>query len=143
MEEINLFDRNIELLKKNNPQLADLVLACPDASEEELDCQIVNGRETTVSVNGVQLTSRHDGLLQMQQMCDDLNPNVREVEVYGHGLGDIGNYLLDNYKDITRINFHILNLSLFKILLSVVDFPLDNPKIKWIYKKVQLLLNKS
>ena len=135
MEEINLFDRNIELLKKNNPQLADLVLACPDASEEELDCQIVNGRETTVSVNGVQLTSRHDGLLQMQQMCDDLNPNVREVEVYGHGLGDIGNYLLDNYKDITRINFHILNLSLFKILLSVVDFPLDNPKIKWIYKK--------
>ena len=87
MEEKSLFDRNIELLRKNYPRLA--------------------------------------------------NPAITTVDVYGHGLGDLGNYLLDNFKQLNQINFHILNLALFKILLSVVDFPLDNPKIRWIYENDQ------
>ena len=137
MEEKSLFDRNIELLRKNYPRLAELVEACPDTATEELDCQIVNGKQSTVTVNGIQLTSRHDVVLQMEQMCAELNPAITTVDVYGHGLGDLGNYLLDNFKQLNQINFHILNLALFKILLSVVDFPLDNPKIRWIYENDQ------
>lgn len=134
-DEINLYEHNLELLDQVNPELAALIRDCPDATEEELNCQIVNGKESTVSVNGIQLTSRHDSLLQMQQMCKDLDPNVKTVDVYGVGLGDLGRYLLDQYTKLTKVRIHILNLPLFKILLSIVDFPLDNPKIEWIYKK--------
>ncbi|MEE2774080.1 MAG: 6-hydroxymethylpterin diphosphokinase MptE-like protein [Pseudomonadota bacterium] len=106
---------------KNNPQLARLVEAFSISSR---DYSIIRGASKTLSVSGVQLSSRH----QPEQEAEVQASNILESDnlyIYGLGLGYLCEALLRR-KNLKALNIKILNLRLFSLILRFRD------QTKWL-----------
>ena len=112
-----LLSANLEIINQRWPRLAS---ALQVASVEDLDANLVTGHNQTISVNGIQLSSRHNRIAEAQLFINQLPVDATHVTVYGIGMGDVPSLLIDD-KKMKKIDVCLLNLSLFKLLLSYTD----------------------
>ncbi|MFB2679602.1 motility associated factor glycosyltransferase family protein [Shewanella mangrovisoli] len=112
-----LFATNLSIITKRWPIVA---AAVKSQSIDHLDAHLVTGRNQTISVNGIQLSSRHDRLAEAQLFIDTLPPNTNHVTIYGIGMGDVPSLLTDN-PQYQKIEVCIFNLAVFALLLCYTD----------------------
>lgn len=112
-----LFALNLHIIEQRWPVFAS---ALRFQSFDELDANLVTGINQTISVNGIQLSSRHNRIAEAQLFINQLPLDCNQVTVYGIGMGDVPSLLADNEK-IESIDICPLNLGLFALLLSYTD----------------------
>ena len=122
----DLFTSNINLIEERWPVVA---AAIKSQSIDHLDAHLVQGQNQTISVNGIQLSSRHDRMAEVYLNISQLPPNSHTIHLYGLGLGDLPRELLINYP-LEKLNVTILNLAVTQLVLSYTDQTdwLSNPK---------------
>lgn len=130
-----LFTSNLNIISQRWPTLAS---GLKFDSINDFDACLITGNNQTISVNGIQLSSRHDRMAEAQIFIQQLPPNCSLVTVYGVGMGDVATLLTDdpNYK---RITICLLNLSLFALLIAYTDQSewLTDPRVNLIHKLEQ------
>ncbi|MCU8087205.1 motility associated factor glycosyltransferase family protein [Shewanella sp. SM21] len=112
-----LFASNLNIIVKRWPIVA---AAVKSQTINELDAHLINGRNQTISVNGIQLSSRHDRIAEARLFISTLPADATHVTVYGVGMGDVPSLLIDNPQYLS-IDICILNLSVFALLISYTD----------------------
>ncbi|MBC3774886.1 6-hydroxymethylpterin diphosphokinase MptE-like protein [Pseudomonas sp. SWRI99] len=124
------FQANAEVLQRRWPALFELLMAEDSAA---VQAELVQGLGSTLSVGGIQLTSRHDRLHEAQIQAASL-PDKAQLHVYGTGLGDLPGLLLER-AGLQRLYVHILNGALFALVLQLLDQRqwLDDPRIELFY----------
>ncbi|VEF25292.1 Uncharacterized protein conserved in bacteria [Shewanella baltica] len=133
-----LFASNLNIIVKRWPIVA---AAVKNQTINELDAHLVNGRNQTISVNGIQLSSRHDRLAEAQLFISTLPADATHVTVYGVGMGDVATILACD-PSLKYIRICPLNLSLFVLLLTYTDQSewLSNPRVELEHQPQQTTL---
>jgi len=123
-------ERNASVLERRWPTLhGRLMLEASGA----LQADLVEGLGSTLSINGIQLTSRHDRIAEARLQAASLPADSAVVHVYGTGLGDLQNELLAR-PSLQRLYVHILNGAVFALVLQLLDQPwLDDPRVELLY----------
>lgn len=112
-----LFALNIHIITQRWPELAAKIRA---QSFEHFDALLVEGLNQTISVDGIQLSSRHNRVAEAQLFIDTLPVNCDHVTLYGIGMGDVPILLLEQQK-LTQLNVCLFNTALFALLISYTD----------------------
>ncbi|SCZ28205.1 MULTISPECIES: motility associated factor glycosyltransferase family protein [unclassified Pseudomonas] len=125
------FERNLQIIQQRWPVLAER-LSMEDVGGLQVD--LVEGLGSTLSVNGIQLTSRHDRLAEAGQQAASVALDASIVHVYGTGLGDLQNRLLER-AGLERLFVHVLNGAVFALVLQVLDQSpwLADPRVVLLY----------
>lgn len=127
----DIFQRNCAVLMQRWPHVMQRLLA-----EESLtlSVELLEGPSPTLSVGGIQLTSRHDRIKEAQQQAASLPADSPQLHVYGTGLGDLQRVLLASTA-ADQVHVHILNGALFMLVLQSLeqDDWLDDPRISLHY----------
>src|SRR3546814_16009792 len=76
------FERNFQVIEQRWPALAQRLLL---ENAGELQADLVEGLGSTLSINGIQLTSRHDRLAEAALQAASLLSGATAVHVYGDG----------------------------------------------------------
>lgn len=123
--------RNAEVIQVRWPALWARLLV---EDSEALPVELVQGQGSTLSIAGIQLTSRHDRTREARLQAASLPPNSAVINLYGTGLGDLQQVLLEN-TDLARLNVHILNGAVFALVLQVLDQQqwLEDPRVELSY----------
>jgi len=82
--------------------------------------QLLEGQGSTLSVAGIQLTSRHDRLAEAQIQADSLPAESPVIHLYGTGLGDLQRVLLACDR-LQQLYVHILNGALFALVMQLLE----------------------
>jgi hypothetical protein len=82
--------------------------------------QRVQGCGSTLSIDGVQLTSRYDRLAEARLQAESLALDSTTVHLYGTGLGDLQAVLLAR-PALQTLQVYILNGALFTLILGLLD----------------------
>ncbi|MGC5700257.1 DUF115 domain-containing protein [Pseudomonas sp. NFXW11] len=123
------FEHNARLIGERWPAMLPRLLA---EDSDALQADLVEGLGSTLSVGGIQLTSRHDRTREAELQAASL-PEVPVVHVYGCGLGDLQQVLLAR-PGLQRLHVHILNGALFKLVLQLLEQPwLADPRVELLY----------
>lgn len=127
----DIFQRNLAVLQQRWPTVAQRLLA---EAVDGVTAELVEGRTPTLSVSGIQLTSRHDRVKEARFQAGSLPAEAREVHVYGTGLGDLQRVLLVA-STLERLHVHILNGALFATVLRLLeqDDWLSDPRLTLAY----------
>ncbi|WP_153913937.1 motility associated factor glycosyltransferase family protein [Shewanella sp. TC10] len=122
-----LFVQNNHIINQRWPEIAQLLLA---QSIDQLDAQLVTATQQTISVDGIQLSSRYNRLAEAQLMIGQVNEDATNISVYGLGMGDVPSLLID-IKELESITVLPLNFALLALLLSYTDQTewLSHPKV--------------
>lgn len=112
-----LLIKNLDIIQQRWPILAS---ALRFQKIDELDAQLVIGQNQTISVNGIQLSSRHNRIAEAELLINNAEFNKQKVTVYGVGMGDVPSVLVDDLT-IVQLEVNLLNLQLFALLLSYTD----------------------
>lgn len=111
------FERNGELIQRRWPNVWHRLTVENSAA---LQTDLVEGLGSTLSINGIQLTSRHDRTREALLQADSLPVDSPVVHVYGTGLGDLQLQLLER-AGLERLYVHILNGAVFALVLQLLD----------------------
>ena len=124
------FQANAEVLQRRWPALFERLMAEDSAA---VQAELVQGLGSTLSVNGVQLTSRHDRTHEARVQAVSLADKA-QLHVYGTGLGDLPAVLLER-AGLERLYVHILNGALFALVVQLLDQRqwLDDPRVELFY----------
>lgn len=134
------FQLNAAVLQHRWPQVFARLL---DEDDEALEVQLVNGLEATLSVDGIQLTSRHDRMAEARLQAASLPAGSPLLHLYGTGLGDLQQVLLEQ-PGLQRLQVHILNGAVFCLVLKLADQTswLSDPRVELgyaaDYREIQL-----
>lgn len=85
-----------------------------------VNAELVEGRGSTLSVNGIQLTSRHDRVAEAEQHTASVPNKAPAVVLYGTGLGDAQRVLLKR-KKLKELHVRIMNSAVFALVLHLLD----------------------
>ncbi|HEX5791742.1 MAG TPA: 6-hydroxymethylpterin diphosphokinase MptE-like protein [Rheinheimera sp.] len=113
------FEQNIAIIARRWPAL----LSClQQAGEEQYrpDVQLAQGQDSTLLINGVQLTSRHNRAKEAQLQSAKLPAAARIVTLYGTGLGDLQQLLLSSAQ-LRQLTVCIMNEYVFALVLQLLD----------------------
>lgn len=110
------FQRNAEVIQARWPSLFER-LAREDG--DSVNAVLVEGLGSTLSVDGIQLSSRHDRLAEARLQAASL-PDAALLNLYGTGLGDLQDALLQR-PGLQRLQVNILNGALFVLVLHLLD----------------------
>ncbi|WP_025111951.1 motility associated factor glycosyltransferase family protein [Pseudomonas sp. H1h] len=124
------FQANAEVIQQRWPALFARLMA-EDSSA--IQAELVQGLGSTLSVDGIQLTSRHDRVHEARVQASSLAEKPR-LHVYGTGLGDLPSVLLER-DGLERLYVHILNGALFALVLQLLDQRqwLADPRVELMY----------
>jgi len=124
------FQANAEVLQRRWPALFERLMAEDTAA---VQAELVQGLGSTLSVNGVQLTSRHDRIHEARIQASSL-ADKPQLHVYGTGLGDLPSVLLER-EGLERLYVHILNGALFALVVQLLDQRqwLEDPRVELFY----------
>ena len=125
------FERNLQVIQQRWPALAERLLL---EDVGGLQADLVEGLGSTLSINGIQLTSRHDRLAEAGLQAASLPQDAAVVHVYGTGLGDLQSHLLER-TGLERLSVHILNGAVFALVLQLLDQSpwLADPRVALLY----------
>jgi len=89
---------------------------------------------STLSIGGIQLTSRHDRIHEARTQAASLPTDKPQLHVYGTGLGDLPTVLLER-DGLEQLYVHILNGALFALVLQLLDQRqwLQDPRVELLY----------
>lgn len=99
-----------------SPQLLDDIR---EANSPSLNFDIVTGNSVTISVSGIQLSSRHNPRAEASFQASKI-PNTNIIYLYGVGLGYLPEELLKR-ESLKTLNVKILNIRLFSLILGLRD----------------------
>ncbi|WP_160106526.1 motility associated factor glycosyltransferase family protein [Pseudomonas izuensis] len=125
------FERNAQVIQRRWPALyARLLIEDTNA----LQADLVEGLGSTLSINGIQLTSRHDRTREARLQADSLPAGSQMLHVYGTGLGDLPMDLLQR-TGLERLYVHILNGAVFSLVLQLIDQRswLSDPRVELLF----------
>lgn len=124
------FQANAEVLQRRWPVLFERLMAEDSAA---VQADLIQGLGSTLSVNGVQLTSRHDRNHEARVQAASLVDKA-QLHVYGTGLGDLPAVLLER-AGLERLYVHILNGALFALVVQLLDQRqwLEDPRVELFY----------
>ncbi|OYQ04342.1 motility accessory factor Maf-2 [Pseudomonas mandelii] len=125
------FEHNVKVIEHRWPALAVRLLI---ENTSQLQADLVEGLGSTLSINGIQLTSRHDRSREAALQADSLPVDSPVVHVYGTGLGDLQMELLQR-AGLERLYVHILNGAVFALVLQLLDQQpwLSDPRVELLY----------
>jgi hypothetical protein len=112
-----VFQRNTEVLQRRWPALLERLQG---VAGEALEAELVEGLGSTLSVSGIQLTSRHDRLAEARLQAQSLPADSPTLHLYGAGLGDLQRVLLER-PGLARLRVYLLNGALFQLVLQLLD----------------------
>ncbi|MFD2168135.1 motility associated factor glycosyltransferase family protein [Thalassotalea euphylliae] len=123
---MSFLSQNLAVIERRWPQLHESL--CTTATNN-LDVAYENN---TVVINNIQLTSNYDRLSEAKLLVEQVDDNHSPVFVFGLGLGDHINRLIEVYPQ-REIKVCITNFKTASVSLSAVEHP-------WItHQNVQLL----
>lgn len=124
------FELNAAVLGSRWPQVLSRLL---EENDEALKLELVQGQESTLSVDGIQLTSRHDRIAEARLQAASL-PDHCVLHLYGTGLGDMQRVLLER-PGLQQLRVRILNGALFSWVLKLTDQTswLSDPRVVLAY----------
>ncbi|MQA52985.1 motility associated factor glycosyltransferase family protein [Pseudomonas piscis] len=124
------FERNAQVIGRRWPGVLERLQAEDGTA---LQADLVEGLGATLSVAGVQLSSRHDRASEARFQATSL-PDDAVLHLYGCGLGDLQLELLARSR-LQRLHVHILNGAVFKLVLQLLeqDAWLSDPRVELQY----------
>lgn len=111
-------DDNMAVIRRRWPMLASHLERIEAIAVERVE--LVEGLDSTLRIDGVQLTSRHGRQSEAQLQAKALPADCHEATLYGTGLGDLQAVLLAS-EQLTQLEVYILNAALLKLVLSLLD----------------------
>lgn len=122
-----IFIQNVTIIRQRWPHLYNVLI---QQDTNTLSAVLVDGLSSTLQVDGIQLTSRHDRIKEAFQQANSV-PESQELHLYGTGLGDLQLELLKR-SGLLRLNIHILNETLFALVLHLLDQQewLNDPRVE-------------
>lgn len=114
-----IYQANIAVIQARWPGLMGRLLD-EDLTALQAGSDLVEGLEGTLRINGVQLTSRHGRVREAQVQADTLPVASPVITLYGCGLGDLQQVLLQR-KRLRELRVRILNLGVFALVLHLLD----------------------
>ncbi|AZD14557.1 DUF115 domain-containing protein [Pseudomonas chlororaphis] len=125
------FEGNARAIQARWPRLLERLLAEDSAG---LQADLVEGLGSTLSISGIQLTSRHDRTAEARAQAASLPADSPVIHLYGTGLGDLQQILLEN-PALQRLQVHILNGAVFALVLQLLDQQawLNDPRVELGY----------
>ncbi|MHC8412396.1 motility associated factor glycosyltransferase family protein [Pseudomonas sp. Hz4] len=125
------FDDNAQVIERRWPALHVRLMLEDSAS---VQVELIEGLGSTLSIGGIQLTSRHDRVHEARVQAASLPTGKAQLHVYGTGLGDLPTVLLER-AELERLYVHILNGALFVLVLQLLDQRqwLDDPRVELLY----------
>ncbi|MFB3239132.1 DUF115 domain-containing protein [Aeromonas salmonicida] len=111
-----LFAQHGRLIRQRWPALWPRLLA---QDVESIQAELTEGLGSTLSIDGIQLTSRHDRVKEAELQAASL-PEVAVLHLYGTGLGDLPRALLGR-SGLKRLEVKIMNGALFALILRLLD----------------------
>lgn len=114
----DIYETNLSALRERWPLIADKV---DQAELSSYAFEITLGDTATVSVNGKQLTSRHNAVAEAETQAGTI-PAVKVLHLYGFGLGFLADHLLNTRSDLQRLEIRLTNLAIFKFIIGILDF---------------------
>jgi len=125
------FEHNAQVIQNRWPALLARLL---DEDSQALQADLVEGLGSTLSIAGIQLTSRHDRTREARLQADSLPPESPVLHVYGTGLGDQQHVLLERPM-LQRLYVHILNGAIFALVLQLLEQRqwLNDPRVELMY----------
>ncbi|MGE8398843.1 MAG: motility associated factor glycosyltransferase family protein [Burkholderiales bacterium] len=123
-------EHHARVLGERWPVLLERLLA---EDSDALQADLVEGLGSTLSIAGIQLTSRHDRTREAHTQAASL-PEAPVLHLYGCGLGDLQRALLQR-PELTRLYVHILNGAVFRLVLQLLDQQdwLADPRVELLY----------
>ncbi len=110
-----LYTQNIQLIEKRWPEIAAHI---GQQNIESLDAQLVEAKAQTISINGIQLSSRYDALEEAFFYRSQTEGEV--YYLFGVALGDIPK-LLAHDSNAKEIHIFLLNPDVFKLVLHFTE----------------------
>jgi hypothetical protein len=110
------FSENIAVIARRWPDIYQQLNAVDPV---DFQPEIKEGLASTLVINGIQLTSRHDRIHEAKVQTDSL-PQAAILHLYGVGLGDIPRILLER-KSLHCLHVYILNEALFLLVNHLLD----------------------
>lgn len=125
------FQANAEVIERRWPALYARLL---NEDSSAIEAELTQGLGSTLSIDGIQLTSRHDRVREAQIQAASLPADKPQLHVYGTGLGDLPTVLLER-TGLERLYVHILNGALFALVLQLIDQRewLQDPRVELLY----------
>jgi len=111
-----LFACHGQLISERWPTLWPRLLAQDVAP---LQVELTEGLGSTLSVDGIQLTSRHDRVKEAELQAASL-PDEPLLYIYGTGLGELPRALLQR-SSLHRLEMKIMNGALFALVLRLLE----------------------
>lgn len=112
-----IYQLNLSVLKERWPEFAAKI---DHADLSPYQFEITLGDTSTVSVNGIQLTSRHAPLAEAEIQAN-ATPFAEKLYLYGFGLGFLADHLLKTRNDLKSLEIKITNAAIFKFILNILD----------------------
>jgi hypothetical protein len=112
-----ILQRNLAVIEQRWPDVAQRLTA-EDA--DAVPAQLLEGRGSTLSIAGIQLSSRHDRVAEAELQAASLPASSPDIHVYGTSLGDLPRVLLGS-QDLQRLHVYILNGALWALVLRLLE----------------------
>ncbi|MDI2145597.1 MULTISPECIES: motility associated factor glycosyltransferase family protein [unclassified Pseudomonas] len=125
------FQANANVIERRWPALSARLL---NEDSSVIEAGLTQGLGSTLNINGIQLTSRHDRVHEARIQAASLPADKSRLHVYGTGLGDLPTVLLER-AGLERLYVHILNGALFALVLQLIDQQqwLEDPRVELLY----------
>ncbi|WP_062262678.1 motility associated factor glycosyltransferase family protein [Endozoicomonas arenosclerae] len=122
-----LFEKNIQVIEDRWPELAEVIR---QQDLEQLDAHLVTGANQTISVNNVQLSSRHNRLHEAMLQAAMVPEESAVAFLYGTGMGDIQDELLKR-SQLSELHVRIMNEAIFSLVMHYTDQThwLEDPRV--------------
>ena len=123
----DLLRHHLAIIEQRWPQLAAHLTV---AQLGDLQVELCEGLSSTLLVNGIQLTSRHDRVKEAELQAATL-PDVPVLHLYGTGLGDLQKVLLTRPR-LETLHVHIMHHNLFTLVLALLEHDewLQDPRVE-------------
>lgn len=114
---IDYFPQHAEVLARRWPRLLAHLQGC---DINAVPAELIEGLSSTLVINGIQLTSRHDRVREAEKIAAGAPEDLGELTLYGTGLGDLPRVLLRR-KRLRRLNIKVMNSAVFALVLHLTD----------------------
>jgi hypothetical protein len=112
-----VFEKNAGIVRERWPGLHERLVALDVG---RVPATLTEGISSTLSVHGIQLSSRHDRRREAEIQACDLPHDAHEIWLYGAGLGDLPRLLLER-AGLVHLHVRLLNETIFALVLHVLD----------------------